>query len=254
LEHLTVRYEAVVAVDDVSFRLEPGTVTGLIGPNGAGKTSLIDAISGFTPAEGRVLLDDIDLSKQPPVKRARAGVARSFQSLELFEDLTVNENLRVAADDRDVAAYFTGLVAPGDPPLPAAALLAVQEFGLQDDLHKLPAELSFGRRRIVAIARALAFEPSVLMLDEPATGLDEVERREVAGLIRSLADDWGLGILLVEHDVNLVMSVCDHLTVLDFGRQIASGSPAEVRNDPAVIAAYLGEPEGSGAMPKGTVV
>jgi sulfate-transporting ATPase len=249
LEGLTVRYEAVVAVHDVSYRLEPGTVTGLIGPNGAGKTSLIDAISGFTAAAGRVRLDDVDLSKAPPVRRARAGIARSFQSLELFEDSTVFENLSVAADPQDLRSYVFDLIWPINPPFPPEVVRAVMEFQLDQDLHRDVKDLSYGKRRLLAIARAVAMHPSVLLLDEPAAGLSSTESTELSRVVRRLADDWGMAILVVEHDMNFVMGVCDQVVVLDFGKLIASGSPEEVSSDPAVIAAYLGD-EGD-AVPAG---
>jgi ABC-type branched-subunit amino acid transport system ATPase component/branched-subunit amino acid ABC-type transport system permease component len=241
LERLTVRYGAVVAVSDVSYRLEPGTVTGLIGPNGAGKTSLIDAISGFTPAFGRVRLDELDLSKAPPVKRARAGVARSFQSLELFEDSTVFENLSVAADPQDFRSYLLDLIWPINPPFPPEVVRAVKEFQLDQDLHRDVRDLSYGKRRLLAIARAVAMHPSVLLLDEPAAGLSSAESTELARVVRRLAQEWGMAVLVVEHDMNFVMGVCDQVVVLDFGKMIASGSPEAVRSDPAVIAAYLGD-------------
>ena len=251
IEGLTVRYGAVTAVHDVSYRLEPGTITGLIGPNGAGKTSLIDAISGFTPAAGRVLLDDVsraserpvsvDLSKQSPVRRARAGVARSFQSLELFQDSTVFENLSVAADPQDLRSYLVDLVWPINPLLPPEVVRAITEFDLDEDLHRDVQDLSYGKRRLLAIARAVAMHPSVLLLDEPAAGLSATESAELARVVRRLAADWGMAILVVEHDMDFVMGVCDQVVVLDFGVLIASGSPAEVRTDPAVIAAYLGD-------------
>ena len=236
-----MRYGAVVAVHDVSYRLEPGTVTGLIGPNGAGKTSLIDAISGFTPAEGRVRLDDVDLSKAPPVRRARAGVARSFQSLELFEDSTVFENLSVAADPQDLRSYVLDLIWPINPPFPPEVVRAVREFQLDQDLHRDVKDLSYGKRRLLAIARAVAMHPSVLLLDEPAAGLSSTESTELSRVVRRLADDWGMAVLVVEHDMNFVMGVCDQVVVLDFGKLIASGSPEQVSSDPAVIAAYLGD-------------
>ncbi len=241
VDHLSVRYGAVVAVDDVSFRLEPGRVTGLIGPNGAGKTSLIDAISGFAACEGRVLLDDLDLSNQPATKRARAGVARQFQSLELFEDSTVFENLSVAADPQDLRSYVLDLLWPINPKLPPEVVRAIVEFALDQDLHRDVRDLSYGKRRLLAIARAVAMHPSVILLDEPAAGLSSAESNELARVVRRLADDWGMAILVVEHDMNFVMGVCDQVIVLDFGKLIAAGSPEEVRADPVVVAAYLGD-------------
>jgi len=241
VDGLTVRYGAVVAVNDVSFRLEPGKVTGLIGPNGAGKTSLIDAISGFAASEGSVLLDDLDLSKQPAMRRARAGVARSFQSLELFEDSTVFENLSVAADPQDLRSYLLDLIWPINPKLPPEVVRAITEFGLDQDLHRDVHDLSYGKRRLLAIARAVAMHPSVILLDEPAAGLSSAEGNELARVVRRLADEWGMAILVVEHDMNFVMGVCDQVIVLDFGVLIAAGPPQQVQSDPAVIAAYLGD-------------
>ena len=188
-----------------------------------------------------MLLDDVDLSKQPAMKRARAGVARSFQSLELFEDSTVFENLSVAADPQDFRSYLLDLVWPINPPLPPEVVRAITEFQLDEDLHRDVQDLSYGKRRLLAIARAVAMHPSVLLLDEPAAGLSSAESGELARVVRRLADDWGMAILVVEHDMNFVMGVCDQVVVLDFGKLIASGSPEQVRSDPAVIAAYLGD-------------
>jgi ABC-type branched-subunit amino acid transport system ATPase component/ABC-type branched-subunit amino acid transport system permease subunit len=241
IEGLTVRYGAVVAVDHVTYRLEPGTVTGLIGPNGAGKTSLIDAISGFAPADGVVMIDDLDISKHPPMKRARAGVARSFQSLELFEDATVFENLSVAADPQDLRSYVRDLFHPINPPFSPAVVRTIVEFQLDQDLHRDVKDLSYGKRRLLSIARAVAMQPSVLLLDEPAAGLSSGESVELAVVVRRLAEEWGMTVLVVEHDMNFVMGVCDQVMVLDFGKLIASGPPQAVRSNPAVIAAYLGD-------------
>jgi len=240
---LTVRYGGVTAVDDVAFDVRPGTILGLIGPNGAGKTSAIDAITGFTAASGSVHLDDLDVSGLSAARRARAGLSRSFQSLELFEDATVIDNLRAASDPRDRWSYLVDLVHPRTPPLPAQVVAAIDEFRLGDVLHHHVQDLPYGQRRLLAIARAVATQPSVLLLDEPAAGLGDAETAELARLVRRLADDWGMAVLLVEHDMNFVMSVCDEIVVLDFGRRIAHGEREAVRNDPVVIAAYLGEHE-----------
>ena len=241
IDGLTVTYGAVTAVNNVSYELRPGTVTGLIGPNGAGKTSLIDAISGFAAAEGSVLVDDLDISKLSPTRRARSGVARSFQSLELFEDSTVFENLSVAADPQDLRSYLRDLVWPVNPPFPHEVVRAIVEFQLDHDLHRDVKDLSYGKRRLLAIARAVAMHPSILMLDEPAAGLSSSESEELAVVVRRLAEEWGMAVLVVEHDMNFVMGVCDQVMVLDFGNLIAAGPPEDIRSNPAVIAAYLGD-------------
>jgi ABC-type branched-subunit amino acid transport system ATPase component len=241
---VTVRYGGTTAVAEASLTVKPGRIVGLIGPNGAGKTSLVDAVTGFVKAaEGSITLDGRDITRWSPVRRARAGLGRSFQSLELFDDATVFDNLRAASDPRDVGSYLRDLVWPFAPPIPGQVVSAIEEFRLQEDLNRLVESLAYGQRRLLAIARAVATGPSVLMLDEPAAGLGAVESAELAHLVRRLASDWGMAILLVEHDMDFVMSVCDEIVVLDFGRKIAEGTPEVVRNDPAVIAAYLGEEE-----------
>jgi ABC-type branched-subunit amino acid transport system ATPase component/branched-subunit amino acid ABC-type transport system permease component len=245
VKNLTVKYGGTTAVDDVSLTVKPGQVIGLIGPNGAGKTSLIDAVTGFTKmAPGsQLMLDGVDISRWSATKRARAGMGRSFQSLELFEDSTVLDNLRAASDPRDMGSYLRDLVWPVNVPLPDTVLSTIREFELSDDLDRIVEDLPYGRRRLLALARAVATQSSVLLLDEPAAGLGDAETAELAHLVSRLAKEWGIAVLLVEHDMNFVMSVCDELVVLDFGRTIATGKPAEIRNNPAVIAAYLGEEE-----------
>lgn len=241
---ITVRFGGVVAVNDASVTVEPGEIVGLIGPNGAGKTTLIDAITGFVkPVHGTVLVNGKSIGSWPVFKRARHGVSRSFQQLELFESNTVRENLMVASDGYSYLPYVTDIVRPTNPPLSSSAITAVKELELEQYLDERVSDLPYGRRRLVAIARAVAVAPSILLLDEPAAGLSAPETAELATVMRRLAQEWNFGILVIEHDMSFVMSVCDRITVLDFGRQIATGTPAEIRRDPQVVAAYLGEAE-----------
>lgn len=242
VENISVRFGGVVALRGVSFDVRSGEVLGLIGPNGAGKTTIIDAITGYARRyTGSASLNGESIDSWSAANRARAGIIRSFQSLELFDDLSVEDNLRVASEQARRRHYLTDLIRPGKGRLPSSAVAAIEEFGLCDDLAKRPPELSYGRRRLVAIARAVAVtQASILLLDEPAAGLDERESKELGHLLRRLATEWNLGIVLVEHDMNLVMNTCDRLVALNFGAVIAVGPTHEVRNDPDVITAYLG--------------
>jgi sulfate-transporting ATPase len=246
IEGLTVRFGGVVALDGVSLEVRPGEVVGLLGPNGAGKTTLIDAVTGFAPiTEGTVAVDGRQLNKTSARSRVRAGIGRSWQSLELFEAISVRENLQIASESvsgRPVDA-LRNLIVPRRPSLNRWAAAAIAEFQLQDDLGRSPSDLSYGRRRLVAIARTVALSPGILLLDEPAAGLDDNESAELGALLRGLADRWGIAILLIEHDVDLVMNACDRIVVLDFGKKIAEDTPEGIRRNPAVISAYLGESE-----------
>ena len=247
IRDVTVTFGAVRAVDEVSFTVGSGEVLGLIGPNGAGKTTIIDAITGYVRAEGDILLGGESITGLSPHRRARAGISRSFQSLELFEDMSVGDNIRAAADPSDIGGYVSTLLRGGDTALTPVALAAIQELGLESELDRRPGDLPYSRRRLVAIARAVASRPSILLLDEPAAGLGDDERDELCGLVRRLVDNWGIGIVLIEHDVDIVMQVCDRVVALEFGRVIAIGSPAEIRDDPLVISAYLGTAAGESA-------
>jgi len=239
---LRVTFGGVTAVADASLTVIPGEVTGLIGPNGAGKTTFIDAVTGFVrPSGGDIRLNDVSIRGWKARRRAAGGVARSFQSVELFAGLTVRENLAVACESGgSPLRYLSDLVRPGRVRLSVAALQAVEDFGLAADLDRRAESLPFGRRRLVAIARAVAAEPSVLLLDEPAAGLDEVETAELSVLVRSLARDWGIAVLLVEHNLDMVLQLCDRVTVMVTGSVLYSGTPSDVRNHPDVLEAYIG--------------
>jgi ABC-type branched-subunit amino acid transport system ATPase component/branched-subunit amino acid ABC-type transport system permease component len=251
VKDISVRFGGVVALDNVSFTVSSGEVVGLIGPNGAGKTTMIDTITGLNNGyEGTVTVDGRPMDGWSPAKRARSGIVRSFQSLELFADLSVQDNLRVAADLPRRRNYITDLIKPGRDTLPSSALAAIEQFELTDYLTSLPTELPYGQRRLVAIARAVAAsEARILLLDEPAAGLDEHSSRELAAMLRTLATEWNFGILLVEHDMGLVMSACDRIVALDFGHVIADGPTDQVRRDPVVVSAYLGELPADGLEP-----
>jgi ABC-type branched-subunit amino acid transport system ATPase component/ABC-type branched-subunit amino acid transport system permease subunit len=237
---LSVAFGGIKALENVDLVVEPGKVHGLIGPNGAGKTTLIDAVTGFVRSHGTVVLGRDDVSGQGARRRARAGISRSFQSLELFNELTIFENLVVAGKRHRPFRYVTDLLWPGRPALSAAALEALKQFELTDLVDQKPDAISFGQRKAVAIARAIASSPSVLLLDEPAAGLNDREAGELARLIRTIADEWKISVLLVEHKVDMVMSVSDHVTVLESGGILASGTPSQVMSQQAVIDAYLG--------------
>jgi branched-chain amino acid transport system ATP-binding protein len=234
-----VRFGGNVALDDVSITVEPGTVTGLIGPNGAGKTTLFNAITGLQPlTSGRVLLNGRDVTKLAPHKRARQGLARTFQRLELFTSLTVRDNVLVAGEIRN--RWGRGVKRLNAE---READRIIELVGLSEVADREVGEIPTGQARVVELGRALMLQPTLLLLDEPASGQTEEETKAFGVLLRQLASE-GLGICLVEHDMALVMNVCATIHVLEFGRIIASGDAEAVRHDPAVIDAYLGSEEG----------
>jgi sulfate-transporting ATPase len=242
LRNVSVRFGGILALNDVSLAVRPGEVVGLIGPNGAGKTTVLDVASGFTPpSEGRRLLDGRSVDDWTPERSARAGLTRSWQGVGLFKSMTIRENLQVAADRQRARHFFLDLVHPGRAVNTESMAEVIEEFGLEPILDSLPSALSQGMMRLAGIGRAVVAEPRVLLLDEPAAGLDVTESRELAQVIRKVADRHGIGILVVEHDVPLLLNLCDRLVVLDFGRVIAEGPPDVIRNNPAVVSAYLGD-------------
>jgi branched-chain amino acid transport system ATP-binding protein len=239
---LSVAFGAKKAVNDFSLEVGEGQLVGLIGPNGAGKTTTIDAITGFVPATGTVTFDGTDISSFSSTQRARAGLGRTWQSSELFDDLTVMENLQVAAERIDVKGFLRDLVRPRNDDLSEMEAI-LDSLELTGAAGVLPTDLSHGQRKLVGVARALAARPKVLCMDEPAAGLDTEESQALGRRIRSLVDG-GLSVLLIDHDMGLVLTICDYLYVLDFGQLIAEGTPAQIRADKRVITAYLGDRHG----------
>jgi branched-chain amino acid transport system ATP-binding protein len=237
-EQITVQYGGVLANDRVSICVEPGQVVGLIGPNGAGKTSFIDALSGFTPAEGKISLSGTRLDGLSPHRRRRLGLGRTWQAGELFDSLTVLENVLVAERGVGFRTVLRDLgIGRKLDPRPAMAVL--DRLGLAEFSDKRPGELPLGMQRVVGVARAMAGASKVLLLDEPAAGLDTEESHEFGNRLKDLARS-GYGTLLVDHDIDLVFQACSQIYVLDFGRIIASGPADKVRTDPLVLEAYLG--------------
>jgi branched-chain amino acid transport system ATP-binding protein len=233
IHDVTVRFGGNTAVDRVSFPVETGTITGLIGPNGAGKTTLFNVVTGLQrPTSGRVLLDGEDITRLSPARRARRGMARTFQRLELFLSLSVRDNVRVAGDIVRASTRQR-------PDVEAESERILELTGLIDIADKDVSDIPTGRARVVEVARALMSAPRLLLLDEPASGQTEQETEAFAELLAGLAAD-GLGICLVEHDLPLVMRLCSTIHVLDYGALIASGTPQQVQESPLVVAAYIG--------------
>lgn len=239
---LTVTYGGLNANDRVDIRVEEQHFVGLIGPNGAGKTTFIDAITGFAPTSaGRVTFDGADITTLSPHVRATRGLARTWQSLELFEDLSVLDNLLAVSERRTWWSFLADLVRPNrDATQREEATKALELVGLAAQAAMFPSELSQGQRKLVGVARAIAQRPKLILLDEPAAGLDTTESQALGRRLRGLLNE-GMSVLLIDHDMGLVLSVCDYLYVLDFGRIIAEGTPVEIRSNPKVVEAYLGE-------------
>ncbi len=247
LRGVSVAFGGVVALDAVDLDLQPGEIRGVIGPNGAGKTTLLNVISGFTrPDRGEIMLDGRPLLGLRANQIAALGIGRTFQSTQLFRGMTVLENVMTGLHGRLTESLLSAALRlprlrAQEADAAARAREALAFVGMEKLQDRLATELSFGQQRVVEIARALVSEPRVLLLDEPAVGLSLTRVAEVDALLRRIRDERGVSILLVEHVIRLVMDVCDRITVLNYGRTIAEGRPEEIRRDPGVIEAYLGQ-------------
>ena len=243
---LTVTFGGLNACDKVDLIVPEGKFVGLIGPNGAGKTTFIDAITGYVPTSaGNAVFNGEDIGELKPHERAQRGLVRTFQSLELFEDLSVKDNLLVAGYDTRWYSFLLDMIymPRKDQKVEEQIEWALDIRGLNDVADAMPSDLSHGRRKLVGVARALAASPKLILLDEPAAGLDTAESQILGGHLREFLDH-DMSVFLIDHDMGLVLSVCDYIYVLDFGKIIAEGTPQEIRESDTVKKAYLGEEAG----------
>ena len=246
LEGVSQEFGGLLALDQVRLEVEAGKVFGIIGPNGAGKTTLFNIITGiYTPSSGQVIYKEKAINGLPPYELARLGIARTFQNIRLFNKLSVLDNVKVGFHGVTKAGFFGSMLGlPGERREEKAISKRAHELlemvGLDDKKMEYADSLAYGEQRRLEIARALALNPSLLLLDEPAAGMNASEKLNLMSFIEEIKDHEDLSILLVEHDMNVVMNICDQIAVLDYGRKIADGPTEEVKNDPRVIQSYLG--------------
>lgn len=247
VDNLSVHFGGLKAISNVSLELNSGELLGLIGPNGAGKTTFFNALSGFCkPTKGTIIFNNFDISDQPPNFISRKGLARTFQNIRLFKNLTTLDNLRIAFHQNMKYSVLTGIFKTQtfrqeEQAAIDQAYTILDLVGLKQLANEEAKNLSYGDQRKLEIARALILKPKILLLDEPAAGMNPFETKELVNLIRTIRTDFNLSILLIEHDMSLVMNLCEKIYVLDYGKLIAQGDAHEIRANPQVVKAYLGE-------------
>ncbi|WP_367925539.1 ABC transporter ATP-binding protein [uncultured Ruthenibacterium sp.] len=246
VSNLGIAFGGLQAVDKVDLRLEKGGLYGLIGPNGAGKTTVFNMLTGvYQPTEGDIILDGVNITGQAPAAISKAGIARTFQNIRLFKDMTVLDNVKVGLHNQIKYSTLEGIFhLPSyyekEREMRGKAMSLLKIFNLEDEAKQLASSLPYGKQRKLEIARALATTPKLLLLDEPAAGMNPNETAELMETIKFVREHFQVAILLIEHDMSFVMGLCEQIVVLDYGRIIAQGDPQQVRNNPKVIAAYLG--------------